>query len=166
MNCSLFIIYDVQVAPQFSWHCSCPFLGVFLEFKWLFKAGHVTCSNFQAIWGISQWPRLITTVLLYTTVQKNAGAFFFAVFLWSPPCPGHFPKPRKALKLCYIYKKSLYWWVEAGPTFPLTGAPASFCCCHSCLGDTRNALLLFQLTHPLCTSGYPKEQHPSQGAFQ
>lgn len=120
MNCSLFIIYDVQVAPQVSWHCSCPFLGVFLEFKWLFKAGHVTCSNFQAIWGISQWPRLITTVLLYTTVQKNAGAFIFLLFFCGlHHVQGIFPNQGKPWSCVIFTRKAYTGGLRLVPHFPL-----------------------------------------------
>lgn len=56
---------------------------------------------------------------------------------------------------------------KAGPTFPLAGIPASFCCCHSFLGDTRHGTAASPNSHtphvPLgpAPGAVPKEQHPS-----
>lgn len=96
----------------------------------------------------------------------------FAVFLcWSPPCLGHFPTPRKALNSCCIYRKSWCWW-QAGlrlvPHFLLQDLLPHSAAATLSWGTPGK---LLQLTHPSCSSGpapqaIPKEQHPSQAAFQ
>lgn len=91
--------------------------GVFLSLSGFLEAGRAACSNFQAIWGISHWPRLITSVLCRFYLLFSCASFHHVL--------DHFAVKRKALNSDCSCRKSLCWWqvgltmIRPGPTLPL-----------------------------------------------